>query len=133
MKKHVENKKQSMDNIYRDGNYKLILRLVSVLTNGKANKQRIDDVIDACAILQNLRSAIYDYKVKAETESNPKHLRESAYQTAKNYLVRYFYLIVFNEFLIEQQNATKKWQTFEEWLKERSEITNLLKAEFDLS
>ena len=43
------------------GEYKIILQLVGVLSNGKAAKQLTDRAIDLMQDVQNLRKAIYEY------------------------------------------------------------------------
>lgn len=50
-------------NPYLNGEYRTILTLVSVLPLGKAAKRLADRVIDHCDGVQNLRKAVYDYKV----------------------------------------------------------------------
>jgi protein-tyrosine phosphatase len=113
-----------------EGNYKLIQKLMRVLENANENKSHVDFVIDNCSQMQNLRTAIYEFKLKGE--SNPRELERSMF-----YLERYFLLIVFNEFLIEQMKKKEalkedfKWELFSEWLNEREEILGLL-SNFDL-
>ncbi|KAJ3027080.1 hypothetical protein HK097_006242, partial [Rhizophlyctis rosea] len=48
---------------YLDGEYKVILQLIAALAHGKLSKRLTDRAIDACHHMQNLRSAIYDYKL----------------------------------------------------------------------
>jgi hypothetical protein len=45
-----------------NGNYKLILRLLRILSNGELNKSIVDIVIDENNSLQNLREAILEFK-----------------------------------------------------------------------
>lgn len=52
-------------NPYLNGEYRTILTLVSVLPLGKAAKRLADRVIDHLDGVQNLRQAVYDYKVSA--------------------------------------------------------------------
>jgi len=51
-------------NPYLNGEYRTILTLVSVLPLGKAAKRLADRVIDHLDGVQNLRQAVYDYKVR---------------------------------------------------------------------
>ena len=44
----------------------IILRLIRVFNNGAEIKRRTDVAIDACSVMQNLRHAIKEYKVKTE-------------------------------------------------------------------
>jgi hypothetical protein len=49
-----------------DNNKQIILRLIRVFNNGAEIKRRTDVAIDACSVMQNLRHAIKEYKVKTE-------------------------------------------------------------------
>ncbi|KAI8816483.1 inositol hexakisphosphate-domain-containing protein, partial [Fimicolochytrium jonesii] len=90
---------------YARGEYRLILRLLAVLTHGKHAKLVTDNAIDACDHVQNLRLAVYDYKLRVESmaENTPaeKAKKDRMMNVARNYLVRYFYLIVFADYLME--------------------------------
>lgn len=145
---------------YQNGEYRVILQLVSVLTYGKLAKRLTDQAINMCDHMQNLRKAIYDYKLRIEamTDQGSKKWR-AAREAANNYLVRYFYLVVFANYLLEemgttiendddelddtssdqQENSTafkeaRKLTTFKEWLKGRREIVNIISLQtLDLS
>lgn len=100
---------------YLAGEYKLIMNLLQVLEHGKRAKRLLDVAIDRCDAIQNLRTAIYDFKLKDSTERG------------LNYLLRYFFLITFSEYLLEiDHSATVPEVTFVEWLNERREITNMV-------
>ena len=113
---------------YLQGNYKLIQHLCQLLENGQKAKQLADLCIDACAHLQNLREAIYDHKVRLNSPHGltPEQSKETE-SRGLHYLLRYFYLIVFAEYLLEElKTETGKFdKTFLLWLAERREITNL--------
>jgi hypothetical protein len=51
---------------YLNGEYKLILQLLGVLENGRLAKKLTDSAIDLCEHMQNLRKAIFDYKLRVE-------------------------------------------------------------------
>lgn len=51
---------------FLQGEYRIVLKLVSVLQFGKLAKLLTDKVIDSVDHMQNLRAAIYDYKVQQE-------------------------------------------------------------------
>lgn len=148
---------------YLAGEYKIVLQLVSVLTYGKLAKRLTDQAINICDHMQNLRRAVYDYKLRMDAmEDHQSKKYQATRQVALNYLVRYFYLIVFANYLLEemgnmasqssqcsvdgdggedeQQSDTivdeeaRKMTTFKEWLKGRREITNIIRLQqFDLS
>lgn len=141
---------------YQNGEYRVILQLVSVLTYGKLAKRLTDQAINMCDHMQNLRKAIYDYKLRIEamTDTGSKKWR-AAREAALNYLVRYFYLVVFANYLLEEMSSPSsgsitsdntddasstafkeatKLTTFKEWLKGRREIVNIISLQsLDLS
>ncbi|TPX58470.1 hypothetical protein SpCBS45565_g07990 [Spizellomyces sp. 'palustris'] len=86
---------------YQNGEYKMILQLVAVLSYGKLAKRLTDIAIDTCEHIQNLRGAIYDYKLRIEALGEKSAKRQSLFEVGCNYLVRYFYLIVFADYLLE--------------------------------
>ncbi|KAI7904707.1 inositol hexakisphosphate-domain-containing protein [Cokeromyces recurvatus] len=90
---------------YENGEYRVILQLVSVLTYGKLAKRLTDQAINMFDHMQNLRKAIYDYKLRIEamTDQGSKKWRATR-EVALNYLVRYFYLIVFANYLLEEMS-----------------------------
>ncbi|RCI07158.1 hypothetical protein CU098_013780 [Rhizopus stolonifer] len=122
---------------YQNGEYRVILQLVTVLTFGKLAKRLTDQAINMCDHMQNLRKAIYDYKLRFEamTDQGSKKWKATR-EVALNYLVRYFYLIVFANYLLEEMRIThkdesafkeaRKLPTFKEWLKGRREIVNII-------
>jgi len=105
------------------GEYKTILKIVGVLSNGRLSKRLTDRAIDVMSAIQNLRKAIYDYKLKvdaAEVRSAKYYrLRSVAY----NYLHRYATLIVFANYLLEGPTSSVP---FPAWLKEHREITTIM-------
>ncbi|KAF9067827.1 inositol hexakisphosphate-domain-containing protein [Rhodocollybia butyracea] len=117
----------SEEEAYQQGEYKTILQLVGVLSNGKVAKRLTDRAIDLMQDVQNLRKAIYDYKLKVEAcelgSKKEKHLRH----VAVNYIYRYGTLIVFANYLIEMRLGQEPESTFTKWLEERREIRQILR------
>jgi hypothetical protein len=115
---------------YLAGEYKLILRLLSVLDHGKESKRYADFAIDMCSAIQNLREAIFNFKVRCEAANAQDKQLEETRTMGLNYLVRYFYLIVFADFLMQRTKAGASADAndaeFSLWLMERREISNLL-------
>ncbi|KAI9006470.1 inositol hexakisphosphate-domain-containing protein [Hyaloraphidium curvatum] len=99
------------------GEYRLILSLLPVLAHGKLAKRLADRAIDLCAHMQNLREAIYHFRV-----AGPSKIREGL-----SYLTRYFFLICFADYLLAEWAGGKGKQTFVSWLADRPEITSILK------
>lgn len=95
--------------------YSLITSLLRVLPNGKQAKAVVDTAIDQAAHLQNLRECTSAYLARGG-------------EVGVNYLIRYFYLIVFAAYLVEEegQSAGTGGVQFSLWISGRKEITNLV-------
>ncbi|CAO3589334.1 unnamed protein product [Absidia cylindrospora] len=85
----------------QNGEYRVILQLISVLSYGKLAKRLTDQAINMCDHMQNLRKAIYDLKLRMDTAETGSSKWDIAQEGFSNYLVRYFYLIVFANYLLE--------------------------------
>ncbi|ESK95344.1 metal ion binding oxidoreductase [Moniliophthora roreri MCA 2997] len=116
----------SEEDAYRQGEYKTILQLVGVLSHGKVAKRLTDRAIDLMQDVQNLRKAIYDYKLKAEACERGSKKETQLRNITVNYLYRYGTLIVFANYLIEMREREGPEVTFPTWLAEHREITKLL-------
>ncbi|KAF8754252.1 Inositol hexakisphosphate [Rhizoctonia solani] len=110
---------------YLRGEYKIILQLVGVLSYGKVAKRVTDKAIDAMADVQNLRKAIFDYKLKVDASDAGSQKQKKLMDLGVNYLYRYGTLIVLANYLIERQKHSID-SSFPAWLKEHREITRLL-------
>ncbi|TBU33470.1 inositol hexakisphosphate-domain-containing protein [Dichomitus squalens] len=116
----------SEEEAYLQGEYKVILQLVSVLSHGKLAKRLTDRAIDQMQDVQNLRKAIYDYKLKMSACEKGSAKQRKLMDIGVNYLYRYGTLIVFANYLIEIREGKTAEVNFPEWLQERREITMLL-------
>ncbi|KAN0134590.1 Inositol hexakisphosphate domain containing protein [Lactarius tabidus] len=116
----------SEEEAYLQGEYKIILQLVGVLSHGKTAKQLADGAIDLMQDVQNLRKAVYDNKLKLGTCEKGSTKYNKLFNLAANYLYRYGVLIVFANYLIERRFGEASQDTFPEWLAEHREITKLL-------
>ncbi|THU84968.1 hypothetical protein K435DRAFT_783557 [Dendrothele bispora CBS 962.96] len=119
----------SEEEAYRQGEYKTILQLVGVLSHGKVAKRLTDKAIDLMQDVQNLRKAIYDYKLKVDACERDSKKEIQLRNLTVNYLYRYGTLIVFANYLIEMRERVAKGQSevsFQKWLEEHREITNIL-------
>jgi hypothetical protein len=78
--------------------------------------------------VQNLRKAIYDYKLKAQACEKGSAKQGKLMNIAVNYLYRYGTLIVFCNYLIEMRESASKGdeKPFPAWLREHREIAKLL-------
>jgi len=104
------------------------LQLVGVLSHGKIAKRLTDRAIDLMQDVQNLRKAIYDYKLKAQACEKGSAKQGKLMNIAVNYLYRYGTLIVFCNYLIEMRESASKGEEkpFPAWLREHREIAKLL-------
>ncbi|SCV73360.1 BQ2448_7286 [Microbotryum intermedium] len=120
---------------YISGEYKIVLQLVSLLEYGKLAKKLVDRAIDACEGVQNLRRAVYDFKLRAEASDAGSKKHRKIFGVAVNYLYRYASLIVFASYLLEKvvededtrnDSSVQAGQSFNDWLAERREISSVL-------
>ncbi|KAJ3797672.1 inositol hexakisphosphate-domain-containing protein [Lentinula aff. detonsa] len=116
----------SEEEAYRQGEYKTILQLVGVLSNGKVAKRLTDRAIDLMQDVQNLRKAVYDFKIKVEACEPGTKKEKQMRNVAVNYLYRYGTVIVFANYLIEMRQRLGPETTFTHWLEEHREIRKIL-------
>jgi hypothetical protein len=123
------------------GEWKVVLQLIAVLQHGKLAKKLTDKAIDMCDHMQNLRIAVTDYKLRIDALEIGSKRYKMMYELGCNYLVRYFYLIAFADYLLEVWiHSTRKGvacsetspedssrQLFSDWLKDRREIINIIR------
>ncbi|KAL7424934.1 hypothetical protein Q5752_000621 [Cryptotrichosporon argae] len=116
---------------YQNGEYKTILQLVTVLSHGKDAKRLTDHVINMMEGVQNLRKAVYDFKIKVDAAEPGSQKYTSLMHQGVNYLYRYGALIVFANFLLEmtEQGTPLGEADFPKWLLARREIRTVLSRE----
>lgn len=93
------------DELWLQGEYRMTLQLVGVLSHGKLAKKLTDAAIDRMDAVQNLRKAVYDSKLRAENAEPRSKKRSHLSAVYKNYLQRYAFLIAFANYLIEKSRA----------------------------
>ncbi|GAA5990599.1 hypothetical protein JCM11641_007799 [Rhodosporidiobolus odoratus] len=137
---------------YLGGEYKIVLQLVGVLGQGKVAKRLTDRAIDDCEAVQNLREAVYAFKLRVEAAEERSKKREKLFEQALNYLYRYATLICFANFLLDKASYRASFSSssssassadsddedgqgpeerasfpsFEDYLRERTEIRKIL-------
>ncbi|KAI6025906.1 inositol hexakisphosphate-domain-containing protein [Pisolithus orientalis] len=118
----------SEEEAYLQGEYKTILQLIGVLSHGKLAKRLTDRAIDLMQDVQNLRKAIYDYKLKVDACEKGSVKYRKLMSVAVNYLYRYGTLIAFANYLLEMREFHRREQEkpFSSWLREHREIEKLL-------
>nr|XP_018260510.1 uncharacterized protein I303_07432 [Kwoniella dejecticola CBS 10117]OBR82668.1 hypothetical protein I303_07432 [Kwoniella dejecticola CBS 10117] len=115
-------------NQYLKGEYKTILQLVTVMSHGKEAKKLADHAINLMEGVQNLRKAVYDFKLQVDA-AEPGSAKHKAQSTrAINYLYRYGALIVLANFLLEakEKGIPLKDTDFPAWFDQHREIGSIL-------
>ncbi len=117
------------------GEYRGIMNLCRVLPAGTGAKLLVDEAIDRCARIGNLRDDILRCTRAAEAASNPSpnpaaarlagqgfSAATAARRLGLHYLRRYFYLIAF----FACMGGGTPPRSFARWMAERSELKHLL-------
>ncbi|PWN31661.1 uncharacterized protein FA14DRAFT_127972 [Meira miltonrushii] len=110
---------QTQPLIRRPLTYHLINSLLRVIPHGLEVKQKVDDAIDQCSGVVNLRDSIEDARIAAE-QAEDESVRHEKIQHGVNNFRRYFQLIVFQAYL----DATPpvkldSMPTFEEFVRDQ--------------
>ncbi|RKO94243.1 inositol hexakisphosphate-domain-containing protein, partial [Blyttiomyces helicus] len=103
------------------GNYGCILHLFPLVSRGAYIKQLLDEVIDQCDALTNLRETILMYRVAYSSNGDV-----AAIGTAVRHLERYFTLLAFCAYIDDQLREEGFGSPFSEWLVGRKEIWRML-------
>ncbi|KAA1467713.1 hypothetical protein DENSPDRAFT_832824 [Dentipellis sp. KUC8613] len=97
----------------RRQSYQVINNLLRVIRKGPAVKSVVDEAIDQCAEVFNLRDSIEEARTRAEQATDDRTKRTYAQRGLQN-LRRYFQLIVFQAYLQSMEPDTmKSFETFE--------------------
>jgi len=117
----LSHKELSQKEVFQSGDFTPIINLVRAMS-GKEAKYSLDKAIDLCSAVQNLREVIYHCYVTSD--QNPQYA-----QAAMNFLERYFYLLLFSQWVKEKFNKSdedKISEKFIDWINDRPELTNIL-------
>ena len=109
----------------QDGEYVGVRRFTRTLERGSQAKAEVDEVVDACGALINLRTAIMRYRKPPKTNKfyRPEiQARHVAFQRGSAYLERYCMLIAFAAYL-RQCRQRGRQTTFGDWLLARPDVT----------
>lgn len=102
--------------------YQVINNLLRIVRKGPAVKNTVDEVIDRCAIVMNLRDSIEDERILAEKASDEKQKRIHASKGMHN-MRRYFELILFQAYLRSTEPDTmQSFETFKSFIENRPVI-----------
>eukprot|EP00803_Ostreobium_quekettii_P003854 evm.model.scf_787.5 EVM.evm.TU.scf_787.5 scf_787:45503-61553(+) len=102
------------------GDNRIILNLCRLLPNGLNHKAAVDEAVDRCHNVGNLREDILSCKYTLGEDK--QRAGEEVQQLGLHYLQRYIFLISFRCYL-DNRNG----QTFEDWVSERKELAHLIK------
>jgi len=102
---------------YRRGEYSVVLKLMAAIEGGEQIKAQVDEAIDACSHMQNLRDAIYECKLASENPTATDADKKMYLKRGINYLERYWWLILFNTYLLN--TAPKFPRSFTKWMQSR--------------
>jgi len=124
-----KNSSLSIDKM-KEGRFTLIEKLMNILMNeykldGEKIKRETDDVIDRCQHLQNMRECVYLSLLRFENESREEQ-KPYWKQISRQYLQRYYVLLVFNAYLedvVVKQNKSLDAVSYVDWIGEKRLIT----------
>jgi hypothetical protein len=101
------------------GNYRIVNQLMSLLDKSKSLKGILDEAIDRCGLLINLRKIILVFRLRYSLTGSEEILTKAA-----GCLIRYLSLLAFCSYLQEQTADPN--QKFSEWLVQKADVRNLL-------
>lgn len=105
------------------GNYLIITQLVRVLEGGLAFKQLVDETIDECDAIINIREEILCGRIQAAAAESDS---DAFLDYGIDYLERYFSLITFCAYL--HDDLYRGGMRFGAWMAEHQEIWTLLQS-----
>ncbi len=106
--------------------YHLINSLIRVLPRGLEVKRRVDDAIDRCSQVINVRDAIDEARQAAEDAEDPAQ-RAAKIDSGIQNLRRYFQLLVFEAYLHSTRPSIPISPTFAEWVESQPVLETLTK------
>ncbi|KAG1804399.1 inositol hexakisphosphate-domain-containing protein [Suillus subaureus] len=116
------NKRHSYQVINSTYTTKIETDLLRIVRKGPAVKNTVDEVIDRCAIVMNVRDSIEDERILAEKATDEKQKRIHASKGMHN-LRRYFELILFQAYLRSTEPDTmQSFETFKSFIENRPVI-----------
>ena len=112
-----------------NGNYSIINDLIRVLYNGPLCKRIVDEAIDRCATVVNLREHILLYRVRYSADCASGTCASASLDTGLGFLERYYSLITFCEYVEKQLYRGcfgRAHRSFQAWLQDHKEIWHML-------
>ncbi|KAF1335323.1 Iq motif, ef-hand binding site, partial [Globisporangium splendens] len=102
-----------------NGEFVVIRKLLHTLDNGDDCKLLVDYAVNQCEHMQNLRECIAQCRDLAMENDLTSAKRDHFMLRAVNYLERYFYLICFASYLLEERARGFQGTIFVKWMSER--------------
>ena len=106
--------------------YHVTNSLLRVIPHGQEVKRVVDDCIDQCSTVINLRRTIEDARVAALDAANDKE-RELHIMSGTRGLRRYFHLLLFQAYLVTIKPETMLSNTFERFVKRQPVLATIAK------
>ncbi|CAH0474104.1 unnamed protein product [Peronospora belbahrii] len=116
---------------FEAGNFAVIREVQKYLKNGREAKRWVDDAINECATVCNIRTVINTYHDLSLAAAKPAK-RSYYLHHAMSFLERYFYLIVFGAYIIEQKDGIGEFAdnntqpSFSKWLQQHPDMFRML-------
>ncbi|KAL8544739.1 hypothetical protein ACS0TY_005100 [Phlomoides rotata] len=105
----------------------LLWKITRLFDNGVECRGALDDIIDRCSALQNIRQAVLQYRQLFNQQHMEPRERRVALNRGAEYLERYFRLIAFAAYLGSEAfdgycGQGESRMTFKSWLHQRREV-----------
>ncbi|XP_027349886.1 paladin-like isoform X2 [Abrus precatorius] len=118
---------EKQNHVFRINDILLLWKITTLFDNGVECREVLDDIINRCSALQNIRQAVLKYRKVFNQQHVEPRVRRVALNRGAEYLERYFRLIAFAAYLGSEafdgfcgQGESK--MTFKVWLHQRSEV-----------
>ncbi|XP_057966263.1 uncharacterized protein LOC131156522 isoform X2 [Malania oleifera] len=130
MSSDATNNLPNSEEAIRRGEYAVVRSLVRVLEGGVEGKRQVDEVIDKCASMQNLREAIATYRNSILRQPDEMK-REALLSFFVEYLERYYFLICFAVYIHTERAALHPSSSghcsFADWMRARPELYSIIR------
>ena len=107
------------------GDYGIIQQLCGVLEEGPETKAIVDEAIDSCMHLTNLRESILLERLRYSTRSADEEQADAHLKRAFKLLEVYYFLVAFADYVNASRTAVFRHR-FVDWLKARPEISQAI-------
>ncbi|KAH7442546.1 hypothetical protein KP509_03G093600 [Ceratopteris richardii] len=122
-------KQNDVEEAYQQGDYRDVLSLTRVLANGPISKVEVDEMIDRCQVVGNLRRDIFYYRQQLKSCRSITDDFNYNLDMGIKALRRYCFLIAFRSYLYNcmaqhsSLNGGEKY--FSDWMRARPELAHI--------